>query len=218
MSYKKLQPTKKKWTFKRILQHFFQGVLVLAPIFLTFYVIVWLFDTLDDVLGLSNVIPGLGVVVLLVGITAVGYLSSFFLVGRVFDVFDRLLEKTPVIKYLYTSIKDVFESLMGKKRKFEHPVLVQIYNEEVWEVGFITKDNADDFGLEDVVAVYVPMALSIAGKAYLVKKSRIRPLDHISAGDAMKFAASGGITGGREPIIGAEDGEESNEEPETMDL
>src|SRR5699024_2545031 len=139
----------------------------------TFYVIVWLFGALDDFLGLSDFIPGLGVLILLAGITFVGYLSSFFLIGRIFALFDHLLEKTPLIKYLYTSIKDVFDSLMGKKKKFEHPVLVHIYNEEVWEIGFITRDEAEDFGLQDVVAVYVPMSLSIAGKVYFVKKSRI---------------------------------------------
>lgn len=210
---------KKKWTFKKILQHFFQGVLVLAPIFLTFYVIVWLFGALDDFLGLSDFIPGLGVLILLAGITFVGYLSSFFLIGRIFALFDHLLEKTPLIKYLYTSIKDVFDSLMGKKKKFEHPVLVHIYNEEVWEIGFITRDEAVDFGLQNVVAVYVPMSLSIAGKVYFVKKSRIQPLDHISAADAMKFAVSGGITGGGETVdIIRKIDEDDEDMPETMDL
>ena len=187
---------KKRWSFKSIIQHFFQGILVLAPIFLTFYAIVWVFDTLDSLLGFSDIIPGLGIIIILAGITVVGYLSSFFIVGRLFDLFDHLLEKTPVIKYLYTSIKDVFDSLMGKKKKFDHPVLVNIYNKEVWEIGFITRHEAADFELEDVVAVYIPMSLSIAGKVYFVKKHRIRPLEHISAGDAMKFAVSGGVTGG----------------------
>lgn len=192
---------KKKWSFSRIIQHFFQGILVLAPIFLTFYAVVWVFNALDGLLGLSTFIPGLGVVIVLVGITVVGYLSSFFLIGRLFDFFDRLLEKTPVIKYVYTSIKDVFDALMGKKKKFDHPVLVNIYNEEVWELGFITRHDANEFGLEDVVAVYVPMALSIAGKVYFVKSRRVRPLENISAGDAMKFAVSGGVSGGEDSGI-----------------
>ncbi len=209
---------KKKWSFSRIIQHFFQGVLVLAPIFLTFYAIVWVFDTLDSLLGFTDFIPGLGVVVVLVGITLVGYLSSFFIIGRLFDLFDRLLEKTPVIKYLYTSIKDVFDALMGKKKKFDHPVLVNVYNEEVWEVGFITRSDAKDFGLEDVVAVYVPMSLSIAGKVYFVKPHRVRPIEHVSAGDAMKFAVSGGVTGGEELTIGSDDEQSTTGQPDTMDI
>ncbi len=197
---------KKKWTFRRIIQHFFQGVLVLAPIFLTFYAIIWIFNFLDGLFGFADFIPGLGLILALAGITIIGYLSSFFIIGRLFDLFDRLLERTPVIKYIYTSIKDVFDALMGKKKKFDHPVLVHIYNEEVWEVGFITRSDATDFGLTDVVAVYVPMSLSIAGKVYFVKRNRVQPLEHVSAGDAMKFAVSGGVTGG--------DGVSSTEEPE----
>src|SRR5699024_6340967 len=130
---------KSKWSLNRIIQHFFQGVLVLAPIFLTFYVVVWVFNTLDRLVGFMDFIPGLGVIIVLAVILIVGYLSSFFLVGRLFELFDHLLERTPVIKYLYTSFKEVFEGFMGKKKKFDHPVLVNLYNPEVWEVGFITR-------------------------------------------------------------------------------
>lgn len=209
---------KKRWRFSRIIQHFFQGVLVLAPIFLTFYAIVWVFDALDNLLGFTDFIPGLGVVIVLVGITLVGYLSSFFIIGRLFDLFDRLLEKTPVIKYIYTSIKDVFDALMGKKKKFDHPVLVNVYNEEVWEIGFITRNDAKDFGLADAVAVYVPMSLSIAGKVYFVKPHRVRPLQHISAGDAMKFAVSGGVSGGEEIVLGTAQQQSPASSSDTMDI
>ncbi len=202
----------KKWTFRKIIQHFFQGVLVLAPIFLTFYAIFWIFNVLDGLFGFADFIPGLGLIIALAGITVVGYLSSFFIIGRLFDLFDRLLERTPVIKYIYTSIKDIFDALMGKKKKFDHPVLVHLYNDEVWEVGFITRSDATDFGLEGVVAVYVPMSLSIAGKVYFVKSGRVQPLNHISAGDAMKFAVSGGVTGGDGVSPVTQSGEEDKPE------
>lgn len=191
---------KKKVTTLRIVQHFFQGVLILAPIFLTFYAIVWIFQTLDSFIRVKiprvGIIPGVGVLIILVGITLVGYLSSSFILGRLFDLFERLLERIPVIKYLYTSLKDVFDSLMGEKRKFDHPVLANIYSDDVWEIGFITRQDVSEFGLKDVVAVYVPMSLAISGKVYFVKNSKVMPLNNISAGDAMKFAVSGGVTGG----------------------
>lgn len=191
---------KKRFSAGAIIQHFFQGILVLAPMFLTFYAIVWTFEKLDSFLRIKipnvGIVPGLGVIIILIGITVVGYLSSFFILGRLFDLFDRLLEHTPVIKYIYTSIKDVFDALMGKKKKFDKPVLVNVYADDVWELGFITKEDALDFGLKDAVAVYVPMSLSISGKVYFVKSQKVTPLKHISAGDAMKFAISGGVTGG----------------------
>lgn len=191
---------KKKLTTLRIVQHFFQGILILAPIFLTFYAIVWIFQTLDSFIRVKiphvGIIPGVGVLIMLVGITLVGYLSSSFILGRLFDLFESLLERIPVIKYLYSSLKDVFDALMGEKKKFDHPVLANIYADDVWELGFITKQDVSEFGLKDVMAVYVPMSLAISGKVYFVKTSKITPLTNVSAGDAMKFAVSGGVTGG----------------------
>lgn len=191
---------KKKSTTLRIVQHFFQGILILAPIFLTFYAIVWLFQTLDSFIRVKiphvGIIPGVGVLIILVGITLIGYLSSYFILGRLFDLFEGLLERIPVIKYLYSSLKDVFDALMGEKKKFDHPVLANIYSDDVWELGFITRQDVSDFGLQDAVAVYVPMSLAISGKVYFIKSSKVIPLDNISAGDAMKFAVSGGVTGG----------------------
>jgi len=190
---------KRKISTIRVVQHFFQGVLILAPIFLTFYALVWLFEKLDSFIRVKiphvGIIPGLGVIIILAGITAVGFLSSSFILGRMFDLFERLLEKIPVIKFLYSSIKDVFDALMGEKKKFDHPVLANIYADDVWELGFITLDDASDFGLKDVVAVYVPMSLAISGKVYFVKSHKIIRLKNISAGNAMKFAVSGGVTG-----------------------
>ena len=130
-----------------------------------------------------------------VGITIVGYLSSSFITGRLFDLFDHLLERTPVIKYLYSSIKDVFDAFIGEKRKFDHPVFVHIYSDEVWAIGFITQNDMSHLGLADMVAVYVPMSYAISGKVYIVKEDQIKPMENISAGEAMKFAVSGGVTG-----------------------
>lgn len=200
---------KRKLSTIRVVQHFFQGVLILAPLFLTFYTLAWLFEKLDSFIRVKiphvGIIPGLGVIIILVGITAVGFLSSSFILGRLFDLFERLLEKIPVIKFLYSSLKDVFDALMGDKRKFDRPVLANIYSEDVWELGFITREDARDFGLQDVVAVYVPMSLAISGKVYFIKSSKITALEHISAGNAMKFAVSGGVTG-LEPMVQPQEG------------
>jgi uncharacterized membrane protein len=201
VTFAKTTAMKKKLSTLRFVQHFFQGVLVLAPIFLTFYVLVWLFEKLDSFIqikipALGRPIPGVGVVIILLGVTLVGYLSSSFILGRLFDLFERLLERIPVIKFLYSSLKDVFDALMGEKKKFDHPVLGKIYAEGVWELGFITRNDGTEFGLKDAVAVYVPMSLAISGKVYFIRTDKVRPLNNISAGDAMKFAVSGGVTGG----------------------
>lgn len=190
---------KKKLKNIHIVQHFFQGILVVAPVFFTFYVLELIFNKLDSLVQIKfphhTIIPGVGVLIILAGITLIGYLSSVFFLGRLFDLFERLLEKIPVIKFLYSSLKEVFDSLLGQKRKFDRPVLAHIYSDDVWELGFITQDDVSDFGLKDVVAVYVPMSLAISGKVYFVKSSKITTLQNISAANAMKFAVSGGAAG-----------------------
>lgn len=181
-----------------IVQHFFQGILVVAPVFFTFYVLQLIFDKLDSLIQVKfprlGIIPGVGVLIILVGVTLIGYLSSIFFLGRLFDLFERLLEKIPVIKFLYSSLKEVFDSLIGQKKKFDRPVLAHIYSDEVWELGFITQEDVSDFGLKNMVAVYVPMSLAISGRVYFINPSKIAALDNISAASAMKFAVSGGVT------------------------
>jgi len=188
----------------RILRYFFQGLLILAPIGITALTIYWAFITIDNLIP-KELLPadtplkylrykGVGFVIVLLLIVTVGYLSSSFIIGRIFDLFDHLLERTPFIKYIYTSVKDVFDAFVGEKKKFDHPVLVQIYGVDVWEMGFITQQDVTHLGLEGYMAVYVPHAYAITGKVFMVPKERVKALDNVSAGEAMKFAVSGGVT------------------------
>ena len=123
----------------------------------------------------------------------VGYISSSFIVGKVVDLFDQLLERTPGIKIIYTTVKDFFEAFAGNKRKFDKAVLVSTDSNDVWRIGFITLESADDFGLNEHVAVYVPQSYAFAGHLYFVRKERVRVLTDIGSADAMKFAISGGV-------------------------
>ena len=128
-------------------------------------------------------------------ITAIGYLSNFFIQTRLFNFFDRMLERAPGIKFIYTTVKDFFEAFAGEKKKFNKPVLANIDDNDVWRVGFLTQEDMRDFGLDEYVAVYIPMSYSIAGNVYLIPASRIKRIDtQITSGEAMKFAISGGVT------------------------
>lgn len=189
---------KKRFSAGRIVKYFFQGLLVLAPIAVTAFALYWLFNTIDNLVPRSLMpsayrIKGVGFLIVMVFIILIGYLSSSFLLGRLFDLFDTILEKTPFIKYIYSSVKDLFDAVVGEKKKFDHPVLVNIYAPDVWELGFITQKDMTRFTLQDCLAVYIPQSYAIAGRLFLVHKDRVRPLEHISAGEAMKFAVSGGV-------------------------
>jgi uncharacterized membrane protein len=131
-------------------------------------------------------------VVIIAALIVIGFLSSNFLTSRIFSLFDAWLERTPGIKFIYSSIKDFFEAFAGNKRKFKKAVLVSVFQPDVYQVGFITDEDASEFGLVDHISVYVPNAYAFAGQLYIVSKERVRVLD-ISASDALKYAISGGV-------------------------
>jgi len=200
-----------RYIFKKIIQYFLQGLIILAPIAITIYAVTALFNFIDNILpsligyfapGLLGVdangspkkIPGLGFILVTLIVILVGYISSSYIVSKLVDLFDKVLERTPGIKILYSTIKDFFEAFAGNKRKFDKAVLVSVETTDVWQIGFITQQEVHEFGLQDYVAVYVPQSYALAGRLYFVKKDRVRLLTDISSAEAMKFAISGGVS------------------------
>ncbi|HEY6977097.1 MAG TPA: DUF502 domain-containing protein, partial [Chitinophagaceae bacterium] len=139
-------------------------------------------------------IPGLGFILAILLVLLVGKLSSSFFLSRFVELIDDALERTPGIKFIYTSVKDFLEAFTGNKRKFNKPVLVNVDAADVWRVGFITHEDATEFDLADHVAVYIPLAYSITGVTYFVPRQKIKFLQNISSGEAMKFTVSGGVS------------------------
>lgn len=190
--------------FRKFLQYFLQGLLVIGPIAITIYTVYWVVSSIDSKIPLLTTKGphgeihvqnyGLGFLIVIAAVCLVGYLSSFFIKNRLFNLFDTLLVRTPVIRFIYSTVKDFFEAFAGEKKKFNRPALANIDDNDVWRVGFITQSNAVDFGLADYVAVYIPMSYSIAGNVYFLPKSRIRLISNMNAAEAMKFAISGGVT------------------------
>ena len=183
-----------KFTYRKILRYFIQGLLILAPIAITLYFLYWLFDKVDSILRPLVNIPGLGFLSILVFVILVGYISTNFFVGGVLGLFDSWLERTPGVKFIYTSVKDFFEAFAGDKRKFDKPILVNVFANEVWLVGFLTNEDLNRFELgAEYVSAYVPQGYNIAGQLYLVKRDRIKRLGDLAASEAMKFAVTGGV-------------------------
>ncbi len=201
---------KSKSLLRKVFQYFLQGLIILAPIAITVLAVTSLFNFVDNILptiiehiapnllkndetGQPVKIPGIGFVLVVLIVIGVGYVSSSFVVGRMVELFDKILERTPGIKLIYTTVKDFVEAFAGNKRKFDRPVLVSVEGNDLWRIGFITQEELDKFGLKDFVAVYLPQSYAFAGHLYFVKKERIKVLNDISPSDAMKFAISGGV-------------------------
>jgi uncharacterized membrane protein len=180
--------------YKKLIQYFLQGLIIIGPVTLTVYAIYVVFDKIDNILRPVINIPGIGFVIIIAFILSVGYLSSFFVMSRIISLIDSLLERTPGIKLVYSFIRDFFEAFAGHKKKFTRSVLANVENNDVWRVGFITQDDMSKFAMVDFVAVYIPISYSVAGNVYIIPKERIRPITNISSAQTMKFAVSGGVT------------------------
>jgi uncharacterized membrane protein len=194
----------KGFNYKKLLQYFLQGLLVLGPITITAYFLYWAVSSIDslipiftytDAQGIVRVRNyGIGFLAIIALLIIIGYVSSFFINSRIISFFDKLLERTPGIKHIYSTTRDFFEAFAGDNKKFTKHVLANIDDNDVWRFGFITREDMHDFGLIEYVTVYVPMAYSVAGNVYVIPKKRVKFIDNISASQTMKFAVSGGVT------------------------
>lgn len=199
-----------KLAFKNLIQYFFQGVILIAPIGVTLYVVIWLFNVVDNILpdilyaffpkwmtdpdGSLRSIPGLGFLLVVALVTLMGWVSSSFIVSRIVSVLDKILEQTPGIKYIYTSVKDFLEAFGGNRKKFDKPVFVNVDATDTWRIGFITQSDVAHFDLPGHVAVYVPLSYSLTGVVYFVPKEKVKPVQHMNSAEAMKFVISGGVS------------------------
>ena len=179
--------------FKRIIRYFFSGTLFIVPLVATAYFIYVSFRWLDELLHLPY--TGLGFVIILLAITGFGYLTSNFAFQTFTNWFDRGMNKIPLVKLIYSSLKDLLNAFVGEKKKFNRPVLVEINKEnKLYQIGFITQADLSELGLKDMVSVYLPHSYALSGLHYIIPRDRITPLD-VSGPAAMKYIVSGGVSG-----------------------
>lgn len=187
---------------KTILRNFVNGILTIVPIILVVYVVYKTFMFLDSILGNvlrpymeEDYIPGIGLLATIVLITLLGWMSTKFFTGTVIRIIDRLLEKIPIVKTIYSVIKDTFHSFLGEKKSFSKVALITIPGTDIKSMGFITTEDVESFynPLKDYVAVYIQQTFQVAGVTLLIPKDQVEIID-VKPEDAMKFILSGGMT------------------------
>ncbi len=184
---------KRKKILNRLINYFLKGLLISIPLAATASIIYWLFETIDGFLGKDHV-PGLGIVIILSIIISIGWIGSSYIFKPFIDWFDDWLEKTPGIKFLYSSVKDIMEAFVGEKKKFSKPVLVELGSEGIYKVGFITKNDLTSIGLPGFSGVYFPKSYGFVGDLYFVRNEKIKPLN-ANPTEVFKMIVSGGVTG-----------------------
>ena len=178
-----------------IISYFLKGLLYTVPLAITVFVIYEVFMFLDRLIVLPYDIPGLGIVILFAFITLMGLLGSSVIIQPIAKRIIRFIETTPLLKTIYTAVKDLVSTFVEKKSSFRIPVSVKVSKDSNLEkLGFITEEDLRSIGIEgrEKIAVYFPHSYAFSGNLFIVERKNIRVIDQ-KAADVMKFIVSGGV-------------------------
>jgi uncharacterized membrane protein len=145
-----------------------------------------------DLFGIQ--IPGVGLLVTFTFVALLGWAGQSFLFRPIGQFVEKIFEKAPIVKMIYTSLTDFFNAFVGEKRKFTRPVAVKVnLVSELEKIGFITTEDLQFLGTEGKVAVLFPHSYNWSGELFIVPKELVRPIN-LPPGEVMKFALTGGVT------------------------
>jgi uncharacterized membrane protein len=177
---------------RRILRYFLNGLLIVAPFTITVWIVVAIIDWLNSLFDLG--IPGLGIMLMFVLLTLIGFISSSFFVKPFIVITGRWFNKVPLVGIVYSSIKDLFDAFVGDNQKFNKPVMVKMSEDsDNLKFGFVTQDTFSSLNVEDRVAVYFPHSYNFSGELFVVPAQNVVYLD-LPSSDVMKFIVSGGVS------------------------
>ncbi|WP_293741368.1 DUF502 domain-containing protein [uncultured Pedobacter sp.] len=190
---------------KAILNYLIKGLLIVVPIAVSIFIVVWAVTTVDSWLNVKNVlgvnpltgesrnIPGLGLLTVLTIILLAGIFVTNLVTEPMYNWFQRMMQRLPLFNFIYSSIKDLTEAFVGDEKKFNHPVLVEVEG-GLKKIGFLTQNDLHKLNLPNEVAVYFPLSYSFAGQLCIVQRDKVTDLK-MTAADAMKLVVSGGVSG-----------------------
>ena len=184
---------------------FLKGLAVLIPAALTLAIFWWLASSAERLLGrlLSGFlpegwyIPGMGLLSALAITTLVGLLTHVILFQRLFEVGEAILNRLPLVKSIYSAIKDFmgYFSPDGKEA-MRKVVLVKLPGQQFELIGFVTREDFSrlpvQLTVEDPVAVYLPFSYQIGGYTLFLPRACLTPID-MSFENAMKLVLTGGV-------------------------
>ena len=173
------------------MQYFLKGLLVCGPVVITAYIVIKLWQWTDNLIPLPIHVPGLSFLLVISAITLVGYVGSGVISKPVFDLLDDTLSRTPGLNKLYNIVKDMVEAMVGDKRSFKEPVMVEMGPDGMCKLGFVTQKDLSAIEIDGYVAVYFPHAYAISGDLFLVKIEKLKSVH--SKKPVLPFIMSGGV-------------------------
>jgi uncharacterized membrane protein len=196
---------------------FLKGLAVVIPVALTLAILWWMAAGAERLMGSvlkftlpeGWYVPGMGLVSGLVLIALIGLLSHVLIFQKLFNLGDAIFHRLPLVKTIYTAIKDFIGYLNpDKDSAMSKVVMVQLPGQSFQLIGFVTREQFDDLpftpAAEDPVAVYMPMSYQIGGYTLFLPRSALTPLD-IPFETAMRLVLTGGVSQQRDNSVGPEE-------------
>ena len=177
---------------KKIINYFLKGLLLTVPITVTGAFVLWGFELVDGFIpGLPQ---GLGLIIVFIFITIIGYLGSTIIASPINKFFHNLLKKAPLLETIYSSVKDLMNTFVGEKKGFKQAVFVRLFdNSTIERIGFITNKDLELLNInEGRVLVYIPHSYNFSGNLFVVERKYITPINAPSS-EIMKLIVSGGV-------------------------
>ncbi|ATW23441.1 DUF502 domain-containing protein [Candidatus Formimonas warabiya] len=190
---------------KKLVKFFLRGLLLITPVGITVFIVYKVGALMDSLAaGLLKIFaiptyPGMGILLAVAVITLVGMLSKNWFSKKLFRYIDMVFTNVPLVKVIYTTVRDTISTFTEGKKGFSQLALVHIPSSDIKLLGFITNEELDRFGLDGYVSVYLMQSMQWAGNLVLVPKEMVTVLD-MSVEDAIKFIASAGLVKSQEKI------------------
>jgi uncharacterized membrane protein len=189
---------------------FLKGLAVVIPVTLTLAILWWLATSAEQLMGAilkftlpaGWYVPGMGLVSGLALIALIGLLSHVLIFQKLFLLGEAIFNRLPLVKTIYTAIKDFIGYLNpDKKNEMDKVVMVQLPGQSFQLIGFVTREQFDDLpftpAADNPVAVYMPMSYQVGGYTLFLARNCLTPLD-MPFEQAMRLVLTGAVTKPRE--------------------
>jgi len=195
------------------------GFVVVAPVLITVYVVVaallgldrlvraalkpiWLgpLTKLSERLGWEGPLPGIGIIVGVAAIYAIGLLARSWLFGGLIRLGEKIVDRIPLVKSVYSAVRDLLQFLGGgKEEERGKPAIVASEDGKVQLLGLITQEQPEKFlpGAEGRVAVYLPMSYQLGGYTVFMNRDAVQEIEGLTVEDLLKLSLTAGVGGGK---------------------
>lgn len=194
---------------RRLRNYFLTGIVVTGPIMITIWLAFQVVTIIDgavvslipDRFSPENFlpvgVPGLGVVILLISLTFIGFFTANLLGRTLIRVGERLVERMPVIRSIYGALKQIFETILAQSStSFREVVMVEYPRPGLWALAFVTsttKGEVQNLLADDVVNIFLPTTPNPTSGFLLFVPRRSLTTLHMTIEEGIKLVISGGL-------------------------